>query len=113
MFKVKSYYVINSIHSNKEYYGSNFWNSGYSYKYIPTSYAIKYIRETADLFNENKKPMKCINWCVVKSEDEQELYIKITGNRKLVEEFVSKLFERDPQFTSYFTMKPVPSYYLP
>ena len=112
MFKVKAYYVITSIHTNKEYHGTNFWNAGYKYTYIPTSYAIKYIRESSNCFNANKKPAKCVDWCVVKSEDEQELYIQIHGNRKSVEEFSTMLFERDPSFTKYFTMKPVPACYV-
>lgn len=112
MFKVKSYYVINSIHKNKAYYGSDFWTSGYKYTYIPTSYAIKYINETVKAYNAQKTNLRCVNWCVVKSEDEQEMYIKITGHKKTIEEFVTQLFERDPEFSSHFTMKPVPPCYV-
>lgn len=113
MFKVKSYYVITSIHRNKRYYGSNFWDSGYQYTYTPISNAVRYIRETFELYNANKKISRVVDWCVVKSEDEEEIYIKIVGNKKSVTEFVKQLFERDPEFLSHFTMKPVPSYHLP
>lgn len=112
MFKRKAFYEINSIHRDKEYYGTNFWDSGYKYSYTPTSYAIKYIREAAESFNKDKVQSKCIDWCVVKSDDEQELYIKITGKQKFIESFVTEIFEKDPEFIKRFTMKPIPSYYL-
>ncbi len=115
MLKSNVFYEITSIHRNKEFCGNTFWDSGYKYTYTPASYAVKYIRGIAEVFNDKygkKKNIPPIEWCVVKSNDEQELYIKITGKSKYVEAFVSEIFMKDPEFMMRFKMRPVPGTYL-
>ena len=112
MFKKNIYYRIRSIHRNKKYSGSSFWDTGYSYTYTPIASAIRYIRGVVDGYNKGKKISQQVEWCVVKSSDEQECTLKFTGKTKNIEAVITRIFESDIEFTKLFAMESCPSYYI-
>lgn len=112
MFKTNLYYRIRSIERNKKYSGTNFWNAGYSYQYTPISCAVKYIGNIVNNYNKNHPISHQVEWCVVKSSNEQEMTIKFTGKKKDVYNVVKNVFETDIEFVKLFAMENCPSYYI-
>ena len=111
MFKKSRYYRIESIEKNQESYGPNFWNAGYKYSYTPISCAMKYIAKIADPYMNAVLRSNQVDYVVVRSENEQLIYIKVTGRNKTIDKFINEVFASDDQFLKRFSMQQVPKCY--
>ena len=112
MFKTKKFFEIRSLERDMEWTGSSFWDAGYKYIYTPTAYAMQYIAKIADKYKEGRLNSNRLDYAVVRSNNEQELIIKITGRTKIVEAFLTDIALTDAEFTKRFSMRSVPAIYV-
>lgn len=106
---MKKYYRIKCIEKNIKWHGTNFWDAGYSYSYIPITTGHEYMFKVLNNFNDKLKHKRHhITIDITRIFEKTQSVIQIKGKRKLVNEFITQLLLSD--FANHYTFKKCPYY---